>query len=919
MGSAMNAQQQRQGDQARTTGRSKALSLIAAIPLLATPFLSAEAAIQGSPMEISVDSSSVMLSDDQQNPYIIEVSDKGVWFVVWEDWRNWRTSGADIYGRFISSDGTFCGSEMAITTASGHQTVPVSAYRDVTTSSGDKILVAWQDSRGGSTEGYIRHKDFALGSSIDCSSLSGVTAGSERAVSFNDTGMWDGSSRNDELRSRQKPSLAYDPVRDSFRLAWIESRNMQQHYSENCFNLRSISESIGDEDYVGYVGLDADTLTESTNEIGTSGADILRNDPALSLRIIGESYAAFEEVYTYEYFTEINNVAVSSDISMAETLYAWEGVSRTYELVCTCADNDDSGSCNAGDTITFATGSTVTDDGLTHIYSLPLGLIHLGSIWSERVDDGSDNPSYYPVLGLDPVHRKFLVAWEDTRDGSETKVYGQLLHSGGGHYNSNFIISYSDSDGDGVQDDNVAATRQTRPSISYDTSHQRFFVNWQDGRNTRTSLENLDIYGQFIDSEGSLRGENMPISVATGNQNNPVAAYNRDNHQFLTVWKDSRNANTDSDQDSFSDIMGQRFSLGQPQLNLVNTDDTTLVPPLFDYGVLTVGQSASQTVKLVNSGDTYVNVDCVDPYPANAPYSYAFAIPTELQTCNDGETLALVPSSEYLLGLQFAPSDTGTYIDHFTIYSDAGSPTVFLQGIANSAVATTASIVTSPDSVVDCGTVGSAETRSVNLVISNTGNTDVTVTAMDLATTGTPFTVTGISAGAIIDAKSTKYAVVRCDGASVDGAGDYTSTLRLLFDSGVDEVELTLTATISGDAVAPVSTSSSSTTSSTTSSSGSVVSTWQVYDTWEGSEVAQSDPLQVSVATDGSVTGTWGAYSFPITYSAGVGWTWSFTNGTYTWYYTITSAVGDTVSGTWQYRSGATLSETFATRAVRID
>ena len=445
-------------------------------------------------------------------------------------------------------------------------------------------------------------------------------------------------------------------------------------------------------------------------------------------------------------------------------------------------------------------------------------------------------------------------------------------------------------------------------------------MTWQDGRNTRTSLENLDIYGQFIDSEGSLRGENLPISVAPGNQYNPVTAYNRDSHHFLTVWKDSSNAVTDSTVSgvdySFSDIKGQRFTLGQPQLNLVNIDDTSLVPPLFDYGLRTVGQSATHTVKLVNDGDTYVNVDCVNPYvptpTADMPFSYAFTVPEVLQTCGDGLTLELVPSSEYLLGIEFTPSVAGTFISHFTIESDAGSPTIFLQGISLAAedVANEASIVTFPNGSVDCGTVGSAETRSVNLNFENTGNTDATVVAMDVASgSDSPFSVIDLSVGTVIPADSTVYAIIQCDGSSVDDPGEFSSNLRLLFDNEQVPVELTLNAVVVAEPIAGAG----------SSSSADVVpgaSQWQVIDTWEGNDVVQPDSLQISVDGSGDVTGTWGAYQFPITYVDGVGWTWSFTNETYTWYYTITSVENDVASGTWRFQSASSTSEEFATRAI---
>jgi len=104
-------------------------------------------------------------SDDQQNPQVMYLSDKGIYFVVWEDWRNRNQSttdfpadaakfaGADIWGQFINPDGTSCGTAFAITNKlAGNQTAPSAAYRP-----GDKILVAWQDASGSATGGYVRY------------------------------------------------------------------------------------------------------------------------------------------------------------------------------------------------------------------------------------------------------------------------------------------------------------------------------------------------------------------------------------------------------------------------------------------------------------------------------------------------------------------------------------------------------------------------------------------------------------------------------------------------------------------------------------------------------------------------------------------------------------------------------------------
>ena len=116
-----------------------------------------------------------------------------------------------------------------------------------------------------------------------------------------------------------------------------------------------------------------------------------------------------------------------------------------------------------------------------------------------------------------------------------------MVYSGSGLYNQNFLISYQDTNNDGQQDLNVQNLRQTKPFVSYDSVNQRYFVIWQDGRNSTYSLENLDIYGQKVDAEGFLRGSNYAVDMNPYNQYIPTIAFNEIDNQFLSVWKDARN------------------------------------------------------------------------------------------------------------------------------------------------------------------------------------------------------------------------------------------------------------------------------------------------------------------------------------------------------------------------------------------
>ena len=527
-----------------------------------------QAANPGEDLPISIvdESYSVeLLGEDQQNPTIVALSNKNKWLVVWEDWRNWNTSGADIYGRFIDKNGDYCGNEFIICNQFGNQTMPTLAYRPAGT-----VLVAWQDTRGTAASGFLYY------STIDVSLLaadgSSYLLSGETAAAYTSIG-------GDGLISRKLPKAAYDTARDLFWLVWVESRNSLQRIEEHAFGVSAarVTWRFGDTESIGYATIQGWEPT-------THQTEIIRNGGAASntsIRQLTHLTTKDEDTYTYEYFTGINNVTVACDELTAETLIAWEGIRGKATLTCTFEEHEaefcvDDGEGNLTcETRPMVEGPSADDyflselelgtwegddDGQVHIYTLFDKLIKQTVVHSRRLDaDGV--AGHYPSAAFEPIHRKFLVTWEEQQDNGFSKVYGQLLFSGGGLYGPNRLLSFQDLDGDGLQDDNIANAHQTRPNIAVDLTNQLFLVTWQDGRNSQISQENLDIYGQFVDCEGSLRGNNYAINIATANQYGPRAAYNRGTHQFFMVWKDARNYNY-----THADIYGQRFNLEHLQV-----------------------------------------------------------------------------------------------------------------------------------------------------------------------------------------------------------------------------------------------------------------------------------------------------------------------------------------------------------------
>ncbi|MEA3240963.1 MAG: hypothetical protein U9P37_05245, partial [Pseudomonadota bacterium] len=245
------------------------------------------------------------------------------------------------------------------------------------------------------------------------------------------------------------------------------------------------------------------------------------------------------------------------------------------------------------------------DESAVHIFTLSDKHIFQANVNALRVD-ASAGAAHYPALAFEPVHRKFLVAWETREENGFSKIYGQLLFSGGGKYGPNRLLSFQDLDGDGEQDASVAASNQTRPQVVTDVSDQLFFITWQDGRNTQVTQENIDIYGQFVDCEGSLWGTNYPVTIAPGNQYDPITSYNYGSHRFFTVWKDARNlyeTNSDVYGRGFDIADVQVFDFGRAATRIVINDigsNTDITPVTLQFPTVTAGAASVRGINLEN-------------------------------------------------------------------------------------------------------------------------------------------------------------------------------------------------------------------------------------------------------------------------------------------------------------------------------
>ncbi|RLC73380.1 MAG: hypothetical protein DRJ03_26845 [Chloroflexi bacterium] len=86
-------------------------------------------------------------TDAQDAPSVAWNEDDNEYLVIWHDYRDSGTSGADIYGQRVQADGSLSGSEIALCTASEDQQYPHVRY----SAAYGRYFVLWQDNRNAST------------------------------------------------------------------------------------------------------------------------------------------------------------------------------------------------------------------------------------------------------------------------------------------------------------------------------------------------------------------------------------------------------------------------------------------------------------------------------------------------------------------------------------------------------------------------------------------------------------------------------------------------------------------------------------------------------------------------------------------------------------------------------------------------
>ena len=136
-----------------------------------------------------------------------------------------------------------------------------------------------------------------------------------------------------------------------------------------------------------------------------------------------------------------------------------------------------------------------------------------------------------PKPAYNSVANKYLVVWQEESYDGKGDIYGRMVNANGTLSLAQFPIA-------------TAVEYQWNPDLVYNPITNQFLVVWQDDR--MVPGDN-DIYGQFVNADRTLSGNNFAISNPSTDQLLPSVAYNTTDNQYLVIWQDDRNPASDAD------------------------------------------------------------------------------------------------------------------------------------------------------------------------------------------------------------------------------------------------------------------------------------------------------------------------------------------------------------------------------------
>ena len=567
------------------------------------------------------------------------------YLVVWTDYREKNTKGADIYGHIFKADETgisLLGEDILISNSEGDQTEPKVAFDP----QNQRYLVVWTDTRSNNARIYGQFLDKdgnLLGGNFQISRSNG-----DGLVQF---------------YAQMAPDVVYNKVLNTFQVVWLDVTDLEHYYDLSdtlCGDQVSyvlIKSPYADDYLIRWRNVDFNDSQDSDADGDGSPLDsTIKNHTAYVIsdykrNMTCESISQkLELMYNLTVMNDEANPRISYNPQTGEPFVVWAGkVSRlTYTVTFERKRNSESDPW----------GLPQKNEEYKAEPSANLsifGRIYLPTIVKDLTLSDTSKDAFRPAITLNPETKMWFVVFE-----SEKRIYGQLIMiENNMPYGSRIQISASDVTGPA-----------SSPYTALDPVNQRYVVVWEDARNQSTNISNIDLYGQFVDPQGNLSGGNFPVTVLSGNQLEPVSVFgDSDFPKFLILWKDGTDPGN-------AEIRGQIWEYSvAPQILIADENGNPNYASLIDFGTVGVGSSLTKSFSIWNFGNAPLTIEQISS--PSAPFSVTTTPPR-----------TIAPGSSYPMDVKFEPHELGSYAYaegsgfKIDIKSDGGDVSVYLAGTA---------------------------------------------------------------------------------------------------------------------------------------------------------------------------------------------------------------------------------------------
>lgn len=175
-----------------------------------------------------------------------------------------------------------------------------------------------------------------------------------------------------------------------------------------------------------------------------------------------------------------------------------------------------------------------------------------------------------PAIAYDSNNYSFLVVWsEDRNHNNKNEIYGRIVTDENAFLGNDFLISdaYFNSD---------TAINMEKPTVAFDTKNYRYLVTWVGSDYDSFT----DIFGQFVDTEGMLIGNNIMISDTGRTQMDSAIAFDDINKRFLVAWGDNQADYYTVGKHVYAQLIDESMNLYGGRINIAETDSYMVQPAI---------------------------------------------------------------------------------------------------------------------------------------------------------------------------------------------------------------------------------------------------------------------------------------------------------------------------------------------------